>query len=340
MQETLFGKTLSELKEVADEVKLPAYSASQMAGWMYKKGVGNIDEMTNLPVKGRKLLQEKYGLELKPPEQVQISSDGTKKYLYSVKNDKFIESAYIPEEKRNTLCLSTQIGCKFGCRFCMTGKQGFQGNLSVGEILNQIQSLPEKDTLTNVVYMGMGEPFDNFEAVMKSLEILTSEWGYGWSPRRITVSSIGILPALKQYLEESQCHLAISLHSPFDEERQNLMPVQKVYPIREILAVLREYDPGRQRKISFEYILFKGLNDTPGHLKQLSRILNGIRCRVNLIHYHSIPGMDLEGTPLPEMEKFRNELNANGIIATIRKSRGQDIAAACGLLSTREKAKG
>jgi len=335
MKEKLFGKTLSELKEVVAAVNLPGYSASQIANWLYKKKISSPDEMTNLPARGRKLLQEKFDLGLKPPDQVQISSDGTKKYLFEANDGKFIESAYIPEEKRNTLCLSTQVGCKLGCRFCMTGKQGFQGNLSVGEILNQIQSLPEKDTLTNVVYMGMGEPFDNFESVMKSLEILTSEWGYGWSPKRITVSSIGILPALKQYLEKSRCHLAISLHSPFDEERLNLMPVQKAHPVREVLSALKNFDPGRQRKISFEYILFKGLNDTQRHTKELSRVLNGIRCRVNLIHYHSIPGVELKGTPLPEMEKFRDMLNEKGLTATIRKSRGQDIAAACGLLSTK-----
>ncbi len=334
MKETLFGKTLDELTKLTGKAGLPKFTAKQIANWLYKKDISSIEEMTNLSKKARKTLSSSYTIGLTQHVQVQTSVDGTRKYLFPV-HDKFIESAFIPEKSRNTLCVSTQIGCKMACSFCMTGKQGFQGNLSSAEILNQVQSLPEKENLTNIVYMGMGEPLDNLEEVLKSLEILTSDWGYGWSPRRITVSTIGIIPALKSYLEKSSCALAISMHSPFDEERKSLMPVQKTNPIREIIQVIKNHPAERQRKISFEYILFKGINDTQKHVDEISKQLRGLRSRVNLIRFHSIPDSKLKGLSVEEMEKFRDLLNEKGITATIRRSRGQDIAAACGLLSTK-----
>ncbi len=334
-KQALFGKTLDELKEVVNELQLPAYTAGQIAGWLYKNHITDINDMSNLSKKARQLLNEKYETGLTPPINVQTSTDGTKKYLF-VADGHFIEAAYIPEQKRHTLCVSSQAGCKMNCLFCMTGKQGFQGNLTANQILNQIRSIPEHEQLTNLVYMGMGEPLDNLEPVMKSLEILTSDWGYGWSPKRITVSTIGIVPAMKTFMENSRCHLAVSLHTPFEEERRALMPVSKKYPIKSILEEIRKHDLGRQRRISFEYIVFKGLNDTPRHVKELARILNGIRCRINLIRFHQIPGTDLETTDEQRLVAFREELNAKGITATIRASRGQDIDAACGLLSTKE----
>ena len=334
MKEALFGKTLNELTKLAGKAGLPKFTAKQIADWLYKKDISSIEEMTNLSKKARKVLSNTYTVGLTQHVQVQTSVDGTRKYLFPV-HDKFIESAYIPEKSRNTLCVSTQIGCKMACSFCMTGKQGFQGNLSAAEILNQVQSLPEKESLTNMVYMGMGEPLDNLEEVLKSLDILTSDWGYGWSPRRITVSSIGIIPALKTYLEKSSCALAISMHSPFDEERKRLMPIQKTNPIREIIQVIKNHPAERQRKISFEYILFKGINNTQKHVDELSKLLRGFRCRVNLIRFHPIPDSKLKGLSVGEMEQFRDLLNEKGITATIRRSRGQDIAAACGLLSTK-----
>ena len=223
-----------------------------------------------------------------------------------------------------------------GCLFCMTGKQGFQGNLTAGEILNQFRSLPEWRQLTNIVYMGMGEPLDNLTEVLISLEILTAEWGFGLSPRRITVSTIGITPAMLEFLEKSNAHLAVSLHSPFDEDRRKLMPVQQVYPLKEVLEEIRSWDFGRQRRVSFEYILFKGFNDTPAHVNELSRILQGIRCRINLIRFHPIPDTPLESPDDALIGLFKDKLNAKGITTTIRASRGQDIWAACGLLSTKK----
>jgi 23S rRNA (adenine2503-C2)-methyltransferase len=337
--ETLFGKTLNELKIITAENNLPAFSARQIARWLYQKAVTDIDQMTDLSKEGRARLKEKYTVGRVEPSKVQVSSDGTRKYLFSAHEGLFIESAYIPEDGRHTLCVSSQVGCKMGCLFCMTGKQGFQAQLSAGEIVNQVLSLPESKLLTNVVYMGMGEPMDNIDNVLKSLEIFTSDWGLAWSPRRINVSTIGIEPAMRRFIEESEAHLAISLHTPFNEERRRLMPIEQVYPIETIIEMLREYDFGRQRRISFEYIMFDGLNDTPAHVRGLTKLLNGLRCRINLIRFHPIPDSPLRGASDSKMKWFADQLNKKGLITTIRRSRGEDIYAACGLLSTRNRVK-
>jgi 23S rRNA (adenine2503-C2)-methyltransferase len=335
-KKNIFGLTPIQLKEMVDLAGLPSFTASQLAEWMYQKRVTAFSEMTNLSKLTREKLENEYCIILNAPVKVQISADGTKKYLYATQIEKFIEAAYIPDDERATLCLSTQIGCKMGCLFCMTGKQGFQGNLTSGEILNQMQSLPGFEKLTNVVFMGMGEPMDNIDAVLDSIEVMTSEKGYGWSPTRITVSTIGIIPAMIRFLDKSQAHLAISLHSPFDEERREIMPVQSVYPITEVIKEIKKWELGRQRRISFEYIMFKGFNDTPRHVNELVRLLNGIKCRINLIRFHPIPDTPLEGTPLEGIVEFQNRLKAKGLTVTIRASRGEDILAACGLLSTKE----
>lgn len=338
MKEALFGKNLEQLTDVVVELGLPKFTAKQLADWLYKKKIAGIDDMTNLSRQARALLNEKYELGLKAPSKVQKSADGTKKYLFQVP-DGFIESAYIPERARFTLCVSSQVGCKMRCLFCMTGRQGLQGNLTANEILNQVKSIPESEKLSNIVYMGMGEPLDNLPAVMQSLEILTADWGFGWSPKKITVSTIGLIPEMKQFIEKSNCHLAVSMHTPFETERRMLMPVSQKYPIEEIVEEIKKYDFGRQRRVSFEYIVFKGLNDTPKHVKELARLLNGLKCRINLIRYHPIPNTQLEKTDEKRLQDFKEALNAKGIFTSIRASRGQDIDAACGLLSTRELAK-
>jgi 23S rRNA (adenine2503-C2)-methyltransferase len=338
-KEKLYGKTLNELIAVTKRIGLPGYAARQISDWLYKKEIMSIEEMTNLSKKTRELLQVDYEIGLSAPVNESKSSDGTKKYLYNVLNDKYIEAAYIPDDDRATICVSSQAGCKMGCIFCMTGKQGFQGNLSSNEILNQFRSLPEFLTLTNIVYMGMGEPLDNIVEVLKSLDILTSEWGYAWSPTRITVSTVGIIAGIKEFLEKSRCHLAVSLHSPFDEERRMLMPVQRTNSVKEVLDIIRGFDFNNQRRVSFEYILFKGMNDTPAHLKELARILNGIKCRINIIRFHPIPGSEFQSPNLGTTINFKEALNAKGILTTIRASRGVDIQAACGLLSTLQQNK-
>jgi 23S rRNA (adenine2503-C2)-methyltransferase len=335
-KQPLFGKTLSELQEIVKALGLPGFTARQIADWLYQKDISSIDEMTNLSKQTRLILCEHFIFGLTPSSKVQVSTDGTKKYLFPAGKLKFIEAAYIPEIIRNTLCVSSQVGCKMGCLFCMTGKQGFQANLTAGQIVNQVRSIAEKDKLTNIVYMGMGEPFDNLDEVLKSLEIFTSDWGYAWSPKRITVSTIGIVPAMKRYLDESRCHLAVSLHSPFESERKELMPIESVYSLPQVIETIKSFDFGRQRRISFEYIMFKGVNDTMRHVKELVKILNGIRCRINLIRFHPVPGTPLKTSDDATMEKFMVALNEKGIRTTIRASRGQDIYAACGLLSTKE----
>lgn len=337
-KERLLGKTLDELKTVAAEVGLPGYAAKQMADWLYKKRVTTIDQMTNIAATKRIALAEKYEIGQYAPVNFQKSVDGTIKYLYEAGPGNYVESVYIPTSDRATLCVSSQVGCKMNCLFCMTGKQGFSKNLSANEILNQIQALPENDELTNVVFMGMGEPLDNVDQLFKVLEILTAPYGYAWSPKRITVSTIGA-KGLKRFLDESDCHLAVSLHSPYSPERLSLMPVEKAFPIQDVLALIRQYDFTHQRRVSFEYIVFKGLNDSVQHAKALAGLLKDIPCRVNLIRFHAIPNVPLQTSDPEKMEAFKEILNDRGVTCTIRASRGEDIFAACGMLSTKEKEK-
>lgn len=330
----LLGMTIDELTGVAARVGLPVYAARQMADWLYKKRVTSIREMTNLSLSKRVLLEQWYDIGGGKPADSVVSVDGTVKYLFSVATGHYIESVYIPAKDRATLCVSSQVGCKMNCLFCMTGKQGFSANLTAGEILNQIQSIPASDQLTNLVFMGMGEPFDNTDELFKVLDILTADYGYGWSPKRITVSTIGIMKGLRRFLDEHACHLAISIHTPFPDERLSLMPAEKAYPIKDIIRLIRQYDFAHQRRVSFEYIMFEGKNDTVQHAIALAALLKGIPCRVNLIRYHTIPNISLQSATSEKMEQFRDVLNAKRITCTIRISRGEDILAACGMLST------
>lgn len=333
----LLGMTLAELKKVADDVGLPGYAAKQLADWLYKKKVTTISAMTNIAAVKRALLEERYEVGNMPPAEAMKSVDGTVKYLFPAGSGNFVESVYIPTEDRATLCVSSQVGCKMNCLFCMTGKQGFTKNLTANEILNQIQSLPEANSLTNIVFMGMGEPLDNVDELFKVLEILTASYGYAWSPKRITVSTIGVAKGLKRFLEESECHLAVSLHSPYSKERLAIMPVEKAFPAGQIIDTIRQYDFAHQRRVSFEYIVFKDLNDDLQHAKDLICLLKEIPCRVNLIRFHAIPDVPLVSSDLKKMEAFRDLLNESGIVCTIRASRGEDIFAACGMLSTAKK---
>lgn len=330
----LLGKTLSELQNIVRNMGMPAFTAKQIASWIYSKKVVSIDEMTNLSVKNRELLKENYEIGASAPVHEMRSVDGTVKYLFCTPEGDFIETVYIPDNDRATLCVSSQVGCKMNCKFCMTGKQGYTNSLSVSQILNQIYSVPERDTLTNIVFMGMGEPFDNLDAVLGALEILTADYGYAWSPKRITVSTVGLRKGLERFLEESDCHLAVSLHSPVPAQRRELMPAEKAFSMTEILEILRRYDFSKQRRLSFEYIVFKGINDSALYAKELVKVLRGLDCRVNLIRFHAIPNVDLEGVDMDSMLAFRDYLTQHGVFATIRASRGEDIFAACGMLST------
>lgn len=337
MIEPLLGKSLAELKEVAKSLGMPAFAGGQMAKWLYVKHVMDIDGMTDISKDNRELLKERYAIGCMPPAESQQSVDGTVKYLFPTSSGKFVETVYIPDNDRATLCVSSQVGCKMNCLFCQTGKQGFEGNLTTADILNQIYSLPERDKLTNIVFMGQGEPMDNLDNVLRATEALTAAWGYAWSPKRITVSSVGVKNKLKRFIEESECHVAISLHSPIHEQRAMLMPAEKAMPIADVVEMLRNYDFSHQRRLSFEYIVFGGVNDSPMHAREIIKLLKGLDCRINLIRFHQIPGVDLHGADDSRMEAFRDYLTGHGVFTTIRASRGQDIYAACGLLSTARK---
>ena len=338
-KKSLLGMSLSELKDVASKLSMPAFTGGQICKWIYSKHVRDIDEMSNISKSNRERLKAEYTVGCMPPVDCQKSIDGTIKYLFPTAGGKCVETVYIPENDRATLCVSSQRGCKKNCLFCQTGKQGFEGNLTAADILNQIYSLPEAASLTNIVFMGQGEPMDNLDNVLRATEVLTSDYGYAWSPKRITVSSVGVKNKLKRFLDESECHMAISMHSPLHEQRMQLMPAEKAMPISEVVELMRDYDFAHQRRLSFEYILFGGLNDTMQHAKAIIRLTKGLSCRVNLIRFHEIPGVDLPPTDESVMESFRNYLTAHGVFSTIRASRGQDIFAACGLLSTAHKEK-
>ena len=338
----LIGMSLGELKVAVKELGMPAFTAGQIMKWLYQQHVRSIDEMTNISKVNREKLAEHFEVGAMEPLDCQRSKDGTIKYLFPVccrdtttnGTQSFVETVFIPDHERATLCVSCQVGCKMNCLFCQTGKQGFEGQLTAADILNQIYALPEREQLTNIVFMGQGEPMDNLDAVLRATEILTAAEGYAWSPRRITVSSVGIKNKLKRFLDESECHVAISMHSPIPEQRQMLMPAERQMSIEETVSLLRQYDFTHQRRCSFEYICFGGLNDTQMHAREIIRLLQGLECRVNLIRFHEIPGVDLPGSDEKRMEVLRDYLTAHGVFTTIRASRGQDIFAACGLLST------
>ena len=380
---TLLGKTLEELKEIALELSLPAFTAKQIADWLYKKRVTSIDKMTNLSKSARERLSKEFVIGIDQTLQVVTSQDGTKKYLFkplctagpqstaerqstagpqSTSEQQStagpqgcasgsIESVIIPDNERKTICVSSQVGCKMACTFCMTGRQGFHGNLSVASILSQFIAVEESQELTNAVFMGMGEPLDNLENVMRAIEVLTADWGFAWSPKRITLSTIGVtrqlggrgivwrgveyknVNPLKFFLDNCKVHLAVSLHNPFFEERLALMPAEKSFPLEKTLKLIKEYDFTGQRRVSFEYTMFNKVNDSKRHADRLAQLLRGLECRVNLIRFHSIPDSPLESSPMQVIEHFRERLQASGITATIRASRGEDILAACGMLS-------
>ena len=335
--EYLYGKNPAELAELCNELGMPRFAARQIARWLYVRHIEDPLCMTDIAALHRQHLAERFSPALRAPEHESVSTDGTKKYLFRTLQGHFIESAYIPDGERATLCVSSQARCRMGCRFCATGRQGLQQSLSAAEILNQLVSLPESARLTNLVFMGMGEPLDNPANVLRALEILTAEWGFAWSPTRITLSTAGVVPQLRRFLDASKVHLAVSLHNPFPDERAEIMPVEKAWPIAQVVEILREYDFTHQRRVSFEYIVMSGLNDSPRHIRELSRLLNGIKCRINLIRFHKIPGSPYFSPDAEAMIRFRDALTARGIQTTIRASRGEDIQAACGLLSTQMK---
>ena len=338
---------MADLQDVALSVGLQKFAGKQLAEWLYVRRVTSFDQMTNISLKGREALKTQYAIGRHAPVKEAVSVDGTRKYLFAITNDQspitnYIESVYIPEEDRATLCVSTQAGCKMGCKFCMTGTLGFHGNLSAADILNQIFEIDQlaitnhQSPLSNLVFMGEGEPMDNLDNVLRALEIMTAPYGPAWSPKRITVSTVGI-PAMKRFLDESECHIAVSMHNPFAVERVQIMPAEKLFSIAEVVKLLKQYDFSHQRRVSFEYICWAGQNDTMRHAQELLRLLKGLNCRINLIRFHAgvediknerrFPASDEK-----QMEYLRDYLTEHGLTTTIRRSRGEDILAACGML--------
>lgn len=329
----LAGMTLTRLREVVTGLGMPQYTATQLAQWIYGKRATSLDEITNLSAAHRRQIERRYSVGLYPPSQEIRGADGTVKYLFDAGDGMGVESVYIPDGDRATLCVSSQKGCKMGCSFCMTGRQGFHGNLTARQIINQVLSVPRSDTLTNVVFMGMGEPLDNLEPLLDTIQILTAPWGLAWSPKRVTVSTIGKIKELKRLLDQTSAHVAISVHSPFHDERAQLMPVERAFPAQEVMRLLRGYDFAHQRRLSVEYIMWEGLNDDERHAEGLAKLIRGTSARVNLIRFHTIPGSTLRSSNERNMVAFRDYLNRHGVVCTIRRSRGEDIFAACGMLA-------
>lgn len=332
--------TLAELQDVAYRGGMPRFVGKQLAEWLYSKRAASFDEMVNISKKNKEWLAANYEIGRVAPSKASKSADGTVKYLFPVGGGRTIESVYIPDKERATLCVSSQVGCKMNCYFCATGKMGFKANLTAAQIINQILSVPPADAphmnpLTNVVFMGMGEPLDNFQEVSRVIEILTAPWGLAWSPKRITVSTVGKMPQLKDLLDKTQVHVAVSVHTADVAQRESMMPAQKAFPISTVMKVLSGYDFSHQRRLSLEYIMWKGVNDDIAHADMLVKLIGNLECRVNLIRFHAIPGVDLQPASDERMLMFRNHLNQKGITATIRASRGEDIDAACGMLSTK-----
>ena len=332
MKEKLLGKNLAELQAAAEACGLKPFVGKQLADWLYAKRVRSWDRMVNISKAGREALAARFELGTSDPVGTAQSSDGTRKYLFPVREG-FIESVVIPDAERKTLCVSSQAGCRMGCKFCMTGRGGYHGQLDAADILNQFISIEESEGLTNAVFMRMGEPLDNYDTVSRVIAVLTADWGFGWSPKRITLSTIGVLPALRRFLDGERCHLAVSLHNPFPDERLSIMPAQKAWDIREVIDLIRQYDFSGQRRVSFEYTMFAGFNDDKRHADALIRLLRGLECRVNLIRFHQIPDFPWGCASDSAMEAFRDRLNNHQILCTIRSSRGEDILAACGMLA-------
>lgn len=336
-KQNILGKNIAELQDMVLELGMPKFTAKQIAQWVYQKNVHDFESMTNISKHHRELLAENCSVGTSVPVETQTSADGTVKYLFPTEGSKYVETVYIPENDRATLCVSSQVGCKMGCMFCQTGRQGFEGNLTVTDILNQIYSIDKPETLTNIVFMGQGEPLDNYDSLMKAINIITADFGWAWSPKRITVSTVGLKKNLERFLRESECHLAVSMHFPIHEQRLRYMPAERQFPIEEVVDLLRNYDWSHQRRLSFEYTMFDGVNDSMLFAKEIVRLLAGLDCRVNLIRYHRIPGLELSESTQVKMTSFRDYLTRHGVYTTIRTSRGQDIDAACGLLTTKRE---
>jgi 23S rRNA (adenine2503-C2)-methyltransferase len=307
--------------------------AVKVATSFYRKNNQEFSTFHDITKETRKKLESRFTTGLSDPAAREISADLTVKYLFRNDSGLEFETVVIPEKNRKTVCVSTQAGCRMDCPFCLTGKSGFRGNLSAGDIVNQVMSVPGMPSVTHIVFMGMGEPLDNLDAVLKACRIFTEAWGLAISPGNITLSSVGILPAVNEFLERTECNFTISLYSPFPEEREEVVPAERLYPVSEIIELLRGFPARKKRRFSAAYVMIDGINDSNRHLEGLKKLLGGSRIRVNLLPYHNAGNDKYISSGHERMNFFRHNLVMAGISASVRRSRGTDISAACGLLA-------
>jgi 23S rRNA (adenine2503-C2)-methyltransferase len=307
--------------------------ALAVANGVYKKGVVDFLKIESIPRKLGRILNNEFQAGTFNPVLENFSADGSVKYLYRNPEGLEYETVYIPDTKRNTVCVSTQSGCRMGCQFCATARYGFHGDLTAGEIINQVISIPDSKKVNRIVFMGMGEPMDNLPVLLKAIEILTAGWGLAISPGNITVSTVGIRPGIIEFLKKTRCNLVLSLFSPFRGERQRAIPVEKVYPSGEIIEIMKSLPHNRKRRLSIAYVMIRNLNDTDSHLNRLKDLFSNSRVRINLLPYHPVTDDLNLPSSSEKMNYFKHELVISGISASIRKSRGTDIDAACGLLA-------
>jgi 23S rRNA (adenine2503-C2)-methyltransferase len=336
----LCGLTSNEIFGLIGQTGFSIDHAVAISNAIYKKRISDISKFPKIPKRLNEELELIANAGVTMPVDSELSSDKTVKYLFRTDSGEKFETVYIPDGKRNTVCVSTQSGCRMGCPFCVTGRYGFHGNLSAGEIVNQVISIPYASKVTHVVFMGMGEPMDNLENVLKACIILTAEWGLAISPRNITVSTVGITPGIEKFLGNSECNLTLSLHSPFSDERKLVVPVEKRYPVHEIVQIMKNYPVKKKRRMTIAYVMIKNLNDTDIHLEGIKTLLAGSKIRVNLLQYHKMPDDQHISSSPERMQFFKHSLVISGISASIRKSRGVDISAACGLLASGLKSMG
>ncbi len=331
------GQSLADIAVWSANNEFPETTSRKIFRWFYSRGNPDFLQMIDVSMEIRNKLYENFQTGIFSYSERNVSIDGSVKYSFLTEDGNPFETVYLPEGKRHTLCLSIQSGCRMGCKFCRTARLGFKGNLEVFQILNQLYSIEERKLINHIVFMGMGEPLDNYGNLMKAIEILTAEWGFAIAYRYITVSTVGIQPGLNNFLENNRCNLALSLHSPFEEERRSLIPMEKVYPFRDLLREMKDFKPARKRRITVQYTIIGGVNDSDGHLNELASLLKDSHLKLNLISFHPFAGCDFKA-PSPEtIVRFMKAMNEAGIYATVRKSRGEDIGAACGMLGSLER---
>jgi 23S rRNA (adenine2503-C2)-methyltransferase len=336
--------TREELQDRLVQMGLKKYRADQVLAWIYENYARSFEDMTNIPKTERSLLSSVFSLSSLKIVRTEVSKDGTRKFLFELMDKRAVESVLIPDEDRMTLCISSQVGCRQGCRFCLTGSSGFQRNLEAYEISDQVLEASRllrqegARSITNLVLMGMGEPLANADEVMKALTVITSAKGLGLSPRRVTLSTAGLVPEIDRLGKSGmKVNLAVSLNATTDEVRDRIMPVNKRYPLKELLAACRRFPLEPRRRITFEYVLLKGVNDSEDDARRLARLLRGIKCKVNLIPFNPYPGSEFKRPDDVVVRRFQKILLDHHYAAPVRESRGRDISAACGQLREREK---